>query len=175
MTNYAFLGLGTNLGDREVYLDKALQLIGTTTGRIDSFSGIYETEPWGFESTDNFLNMVVRIQTELNPSILLKQLQSIEDQLGRVRNEDRYSSRTIDIDILLYGNKVINKSGLSVPHPMISERRFVLVPLCDIAPDLIHPVLGRTFSQLLEACKDEKEVRRYGPLSFSPGRGNKAK
>ncbi|MDP4222862.1 MAG: 2-amino-4-hydroxy-6-hydroxymethyldihydropteridine diphosphokinase [Bacteroidota bacterium] len=175
MTDYAFLGLGTNLGDREEFLHKALDLIGRSAGRIDSLSDIYETEPWGFQSENNFLNMVIRIRTKLGPSALLQRLQSIEDQLGRDRDRDSksYISRTIDIDILLLGNKVINKADLIIPHPMIGDRKFVLVPLCDIAPNLIHPVLNKTFAELLEECKDEREVKRYSPLSFSPGGGKK--
>jgi 2-amino-4-hydroxy-6-hydroxymethyldihydropteridine diphosphokinase len=161
MTDYAFIGLGTNLGDREEFLHKALDLIDRSAGRIDSLSGIYETEPWGFQSENNFLNMVIRIRTELGPSALLKQLQSIEDQLGRVRDRNRYIPRTIDIDILLLGNKVINKADLIIPHPMIRDRKFMLVPLCDIAADMIHPVLNKTFAELLEECKDEREVKRY--------------
>ena len=156
MTSYAFLGLGTNLGDRETWLNKALELISGPVGPVTACSGIYETEPWGFESRNNFLNMVIKVQTDLKPSDLLEKLSIIENQLGRKKSGRKYISRTIDIDILLYGNRVIDKSGLKIPHPLMQDRRFVLVPLCDIAPELIHPVLNKTFAALLKDCSDER-------------------
>ncbi len=173
MTNYVFLGLGTNLGDREAYLNKGLELISKFIGRIESFSGIYETEPWGFHSENNFLNMVIKIHTDLKPAVLMKKLLSLEEQLGRIRDTREYKSRTIDIDILLYSNLVINKSDLIVPHPLMQDRKFVLVPFCDIAPKMIHPVLNKPFVELLKECKDQREVKKYHPLSFPP-RGEKS-
>lgn len=160
MTNFVFLGLGSNLGDREDYLRKAIDLIKEDIGDIDSFSGIYETEPWGFRSENNFLNIVIRIQTSLPPVDLLKQLMKIEDMLGRERSSHRFTSRTIDIDILLYGNLIINLPELIIPHPMMHERKFVLEPFCDISPETIHPVLKKPFSSLLKECKDRREVKR---------------
>ena len=160
MTNYVFLGLGTNLGDREANLNKALEFIGKSIGRVDSRSGIYETEPWGFQSENNFLNMVIKVHTKLKPTDLIKKLILIEDQLGRIRDSRKYISRTIDIDILLYANVVIDKSNLTIPHPLIQDRKFVLVPLCDIAPEMIHPVLNKTFAVLLKECKDDREVKK---------------
>jgi len=168
MVKTAFLGLGTNLGAREENLQKAIENINTLAGEVISFSQIYETEPWGFRSEDHFFNMVIQIRTNLKPVDLLKHLLKIEIQLGRVRGTEKYSSRIIDIDILLYENEIINKPYLKVPHPMIQERKFVLVPLCDIAPEKIHPVLKKTFAVLLEECDDESIVTRRGPLSFSP-------
>jgi 2-amino-4-hydroxy-6-hydroxymethyldihydropteridine diphosphokinase len=170
MTSYAFLGLGTNLGDREANLNKAIELISSTVGKIDSFSDVYETEPWGFQSENKFLNMVIRTRTDLKPPTLLISLLNIEDQLGRIRVRDQYASRTMDIDILLYNNKIINKPGLVIPHPMIRDRKFVLVPLCDIAPEMIHPVLKKTFTTLLQECTDEHKVRRVNSLSFPGGK-----
>jgi len=160
MTNYVFLGLGTNLGDREANLNKALELISKSVGRIDTCSGIYETEPWGFQSENNFLNMVIKVHTKLKPTDLIKKIILIEDHLGRIRDSRKYISRTIDIDILLYANIVIDKSNLTIPHPLIQDRRFVLVPLCDIAPEMIHPVLSKTFAALLKECKDDREVKK---------------
>lgn len=155
-----FLGLGSNQGDRRKNILGAIDLIGAFIGEVISQSYIYETEPWNLESSDEFLNIVIKVLTELKPMDLLKKTRGIEDMLGRTRNEIRYSSRTIDIDILLYNSKILNKRILKVPHPMIPQRRFVLVPLCDIEPDGIHPVLNKTFSELLKECNDQKKVRK---------------
>ena len=160
MTSYIFLGLGTNLGDREANLIKAQELIRKSVGLIDSCSGIYETEPWGFQSENNFLNMVIKVHTSLKPADLIKEIQVIEGQLGRIRESRQYASRTIDIDILLYRNLVIDNPDLVIPHPLIQDRKFVLVPLCEIAPAMIHPVLSKTFASLLKECKDERNVKK---------------
>jgi 2-amino-4-hydroxy-6-hydroxymethyldihydropteridine diphosphokinase len=174
MAKAAYLGLGTNLGDREENLKKAIENIIMSAGEVISLSGIYVTEPWGFRSEDHFLNMVIRIKTSLKPIDLLKRLLKIEMQMGRVRGSEKYSSRIIDIDILLYENETINKPYLKIPHPRIQERKFVLVPLCDIAAEKIHPVLKKTFKILLEECNDESIVKRINPLSFSPKGGKKS-
>jgi 2-amino-4-hydroxy-6-hydroxymethyldihydropteridine diphosphokinase len=128
---------------------------------VTSFSHIYETEPWGFESENTFLNIVLKVQTELKPVALLRKIHGIENQLGRVRNDTQYSSRIVDIDILFYNNIIINRKNMQIPHPRVSERRFVLVPLCEIEPDGIHPVLGKSFSNMLDECRDDKKVREY--------------
>jgi len=161
MEKEAFIGLGTNLGNREENLRKAIDKINMQAGEVVSSSSIYETEPWGFSSKDHFLNMVIGIKTSLKPVDLLKQLLKIEMEAGRVRGTERYSSRIIDIDLLLYGNEIINKPYLKVPHPLIQERNFVLVPLCDIAAEMIHPVLKKTFAALLEECRDESDVKKF--------------
>jgi len=161
MTNYIFLGLGTNLGDREDYLGKAIELIEKKIGMISSRSKIYETEPWGFRSENFFLNMVIKAHTSLKPSDLINKIRKIEDQLGRIRDNNQYISRTIDIDILLYGNLVINRPDLKIPHPLIQDRKFVLVPLCDIAPKMIHPILSKAFADLLHGCEDKREVKEF--------------
>lgn len=168
MTNYVFLGLGSNLGDREAYLGKALELVTRFVGRITAFSGIYETEPWGFESENNFLNMVIQVYTDLKPDDLMKKILTIEGKLGRIRDKNHYISRTIDIDILLYSNRVIDKDGLRIPHPLMQDRKFVLVPLCEIAPKMIHPVLSKTFCGLLSECRDDRDVKKIHPFSFPP-------
>lgn len=161
MGKIIFLGLGSNLGDREGNLNKAIKMIKDLAGEVILFSGIYETEPWGFQTEDKFLNMVIGIRTSLKPQMLLKRLMTIEAHLGRSRNKEGYSSRTIDIDILLYGDLVIEKPDLVIPHPLIRERRFVLIPLCDIASDMIHPVYKKTFAALLRECKDDLKVNLY--------------
>ena len=172
MADYVFLGLGSNLADREAWLDMALEKITESVGPVSACSGIYETEPWGFESEDSFLNMVVQVHTDLNPAELLKKLTIIEKQLGRTRAGKKYSSRTIDIDILLFGERVIDRSGLKIPHPLMHERKFVLVPLCDLAPELVHPVLNKTFAELLKECRDDSNVKKINPPFFFP-RGGK--
>jgi 2-amino-4-hydroxy-6-hydroxymethyldihydropteridine diphosphokinase len=172
MANYVFLGLGSNLGERKALLDKALELISESVGRVSAISGIYETQPWGFKTGTDFLNMVVQVHTDLNPAELLTKLALIENQLGRKRSNRNYVSRTIDIDILLYGKKVINRPDLKIPHPLIQERRFVLVPLCDLAPEIVHPVINKTFAELLRECRDDRNVKKMTPPFFPP-RGGK--
>ena len=155
-----YLGIGTNLGNREENLKQAVAKIEEYVGPVLKSSSIYETAPWGFQSEDKFLNMVVIVETALTPSGLLGRLLMIESLLGRVRGEKRYSSRLIDIDILLYENLVVDELSLKIPHPLLQDRKFVLVPLCEIAADLIHPVLKKSMTELLEICGDKSEVRK---------------
>jgi 2-amino-4-hydroxy-6-hydroxymethyldihydropteridine diphosphokinase len=159
--NIVFLGIGANLGDRSSTLKNAISGIEEHIGPVLKSSSIYETDPWGFENANKFLNMVVEVDTKLSPSGLLMAILMIESHLGRIRNEKQYSSRVIDIDILLYNEMVINKNNLKVPHPLMHERKFVLAPLCEIAPDMVHPVLKKSYSELLTLCKDKNEVKLY--------------
>ncbi len=163
----AFLGIGTNLGNKESNLDHAIEKIEEYIGRILKSSSIYETEPWGFQAKNEFLNMAVMVETELVPSELLKKVLNIELLLGRIRGKKHYSfsysSRLIDIDILLYENIIIDEPDLKIPHPLMHHRKFVLVPLCDIAPEMIHPVLKKSFRLLLENCEDPGEVKKFKP------------
>jgi len=155
-----YILLGGNLGDKQKVFSEARALLREQVGIITALSVVYETEPWGFESSDYFWNQVIEIVTGLSAAEVLLQTQQIELQLGRIRKEVQYNSRIIDIDILFYGDQVINSDDLIVPHPRIHERKFVLVPLHEIAPDLMHPVFHKTIRQLLEECPD--------PLKVSP-------
>ena len=156
-----YLGIGTNLGNRENNLNEALALVNEHIGPVRRSSAVYETEPWGFRSENYFLNMVVEIETKLRPSGLLGRILMAEAHMGRLRNEKEYSSRLIDIDILLYGNRVFEQKSLVIPHPRLHKRKFVLVPLCDLVPDLVHPVLGITVKALLKECPDKSKVRKF--------------
>jgi 2-amino-4-hydroxy-6-hydroxymethyldihydropteridine diphosphokinase len=156
-----FLGIGTNLGERETNLKEAVTAIGKNIGTVLKCSSLYETEPWGFKSENQFLNIVVEAETKLTPSGVLGAILMIEALLGRTRSEKQYSSRLIDIDILLYEDIVIDEVSLKIPHPLMHERRFVLVPLCEIAAEVVHPVLNRTIASLLEICEDRSYVKKY--------------
>jgi 2-amino-4-hydroxy-6-hydroxymethyldihydropteridine diphosphokinase len=147
-----YLGLGSNMGDRKEFLKRSIVLLSEECGEIVCESSVYETAPVGFAGDNNFLNKVILIETEHGPRELMKRLLSIERELGRVRDGSGYSSRTIDIDILLYGDEVIDEKNIKVPHPRMHERKFVLQPLHEIAPGLIHPVLNKSIKELLKFC-----------------------
>lgn len=147
-----YLSLGTNLGDRQSNLETARTLIGQTIGTVQATSGVMETEPWGFDSPNSFLNMALAVNTELSPMEALKATQTIEKEMGR-RNKSRnshYSDRIIDIDLIMYDNQVTDLPRLKIPHPLMHLRRFVLEPLSEIAPELVHPILHKTVTEMLE-------------------------
>ena len=156
-----FLGIGTNLGNRENNLEQAVAGIEKFPGRLLQSSSLYETEPWGFQSEEKFLNMVVKIETNLTPVALLEKIISLESMLGRVRGTERYISRLIDIDILFYDDLIVDEAYLKIPHPLLHKRKFVLIPLCEMEPGKIHPVLGKTLGELLEMCEDKGLVKKY--------------
>jgi 2-amino-4-hydroxy-6-hydroxymethyldihydropteridine diphosphokinase len=160
-----FLGIGSNLANRQHNLEQAVAGINEVIGHVLQVSSMYETEPWGFQSAEKFLNMVVKSETDLKPLEVLEKIFMIESLLGRVRGPERYSSRLIDIDILLYENLIIEEINLKVPHPLMQERKFVLIPLCEIAPKWIHPLLGKSIEELLESCVDRSEVKKFCPPS----------
>ncbi len=155
----AYLSLGSNLGDRKGNLARALNLLSQQVV-VDKVSSIYETEPVGYRDQPLFLNIVCRISTRLSPARLLQLAKQIEAKLGRT-NSFRNAPRTIDIDILFYGNKVLNSEGLTIPHTRLTERAFVLVPLAEIAPDLIHPVSGRRVKELLDDLGKAAGVNKW--------------
>ena len=144
-----FLALGSNLGDREKNLESAMAALESAGVGIVQQSAVYETEPQDFKDQPWFLNMALEVETACFPIQLLQVLQRIEREMGRVRGRDAVPKgpRTIDLDILLYGKAVLDVPLLTIPHPRMSERRFVLEPLLEIAPDLRHPVTGRSFSR----------------------------
>ena len=158
-----FVLLGSNLGDRELLVNQASKMIGERCGKIVDKSRLYESEPWGFKSEHWFLNQVVKIETALSPDDLMKELLEIEKELGRDRSvpHEGYVSRPMDLDILYFGNEIIDTQMVKAPHPRLHERRFTLLPLCDVAPDFVHPVMKKTNLQLLDECQDAGKVNIY--------------
>ena len=145
-----YLALGSNQGNRQALLHQAIDAIDRSLGRVDSISSFMETEPWGFTSPHPFLNAALCLSTELTPLELLDATQAIERELGRQQKSDQagYTDRPIDIDLLFYEDLVIESPRLTLPHPLLHRRAFVLDPLREIAPDLTHPILGKTLTEL---------------------------
>ncbi|HEY4786324.1 MAG TPA: 2-amino-4-hydroxy-6-hydroxymethyldihydropteridine diphosphokinase [Bacteroidales bacterium] len=159
MDTSVILILGSNLGDRFKYLQEARLHIDETIGSPIIISSIYETEPWGFTHENLFLNQVIQVNTALGPFEVLDKIQKIETKLGRERGNERYTARTIDIDILFYDDLIINTPKLTIPHIEMSGRRFVLEPLAEIVPMMVHPVYLKTVRELLTECEDRCKVR----------------
>lgn len=150
-----YLGLGSNLGDKERNLSDAIYRIEKRIGRVVSSSAFYETAPWGFDSPNSFLNAAVCVETLLTCADVLAETQLIEKELGRTAKSATatYEDRLVDIDILLYGDYCIREEGLQIPHPLMAERRFVLEPLSEIAPEVLHPVLKKSIKELFAQIK----------------------
>ena len=154
----AYLSLGSNMGDRQRNLERAIDLLSQRL-KVTSVSSIYDTEPVGGINQPRFLNLVCQVNTRLAPEALLALAKGIESKLGRIGKSG--APRPIDIDILFYGDQVMNMPGLAIPHPRLAERAFVLVPLAEIAPDFSHPVSGKTVSKLLTEVTETQDVLRW--------------
>jgi len=160
--NVAFLCLGGNIGNREFTLKKAVEKINHEIGKVISQSNYYETEAWGVENQDKYLNQCICIETLLTSRQVLKKSLEIELSLGRKRNhKETYEPRTIDIDMLFYNSDFIQTKELTIPHPRLQLRKFVLIPLNEIAPTFLHPTLNKTIQTLLMECDDSCEVLLY--------------
>ena len=158
----AFVSLGSNLGDRELALRRAREALAATPGiELVAISAIYETDPIGPPPQGPYLNAAARIRTSLSPRALLDRLLEIENEAGRIRTSERNTARSLDLDLLLYGALCLEEPGLSIPHPRMHERAFVLEPLCEIAGARAHPALGLTIAELAARVRDPKAVRRY--------------
>ena len=154
MRSIVYLGLGSNLGNRRWNIESALALIAERVGEIHTLSDYYETQPWGYDSKEIYLNVTIKVETELKPAELLTVTQKIEQVIGRMGKtvDNKYRDRVLDIDILLYNDLVIQAPALTIPHPLMHQRAFVLQPLSEIAPHAIHPTLKRTIIELLRSC-----------------------
>lgn len=161
--NDVFLSLGANIGDRVSSLNNAIELLETRCGNIVQKSHIYESEAWGFKSKNLFLNMCIEINSKLSISAFAAEIQIIEKILGRIKKHENniYSDRLIDIDIIFFDSEIINSPNLTIPHPRMHKRRFVLVPLAEIAAEKIHPVFKKTTSELLRECSDVSKLNVY--------------
>jgi 2-amino-4-hydroxy-6-hydroxymethyldihydropteridine diphosphokinase len=167
MTKEIYLSLGSNLGNRAHQLEEAIRQIAEQVGTLEKISGIYESESWGFHSDKRFCNCCISVHTALEPLQVLDAILRIEKGMGRERIIPKregggYEDRIIDIDLLFYGKLCYEHTQLVLPHPAMADRRFVLLPLYEIAPGLIHPVLGIPVSQMVEQCQDPGEVWSYG-------------
>ncbi|MBX3027618.1 2-amino-4-hydroxy-6-hydroxymethyldihydropteridine diphosphokinase [bacterium] len=164
MPHRVFVGIGSNLGERRSNCREARQRIAQLPKtRVVKESSLYESEPHG-NATTWFANSVVELETELNSAELLKKLLAIEEEMGRKRVKGKkWGSRIIDLDILFFDNEIVNKRNLKIPHPRLQERRFVLLPLSELAPQLIHPLLNASVSELLATVKDAKKIQMMGP------------
>lgn len=158
--NEVYLQLGSNIGDRLANLDQSIKIITERIGNVLEKSSVYESTPWGVENQRNFLNQVIFVKSNFDPYTILDLVLQIEKDMGRIRIE-KWGERIIDIDILFIDDLIIESENLCIPHEFIAKRKFVLQPICEIAPGFIHPRLNKTISQLLEECIDDEKVNVY--------------
>lgn len=159
----AHLSIGSNIGERKYYLEEALMAVEVKIGHIVSKSFIYESQSWGYQG-QNFLNMVIKVETTLAPSEILKAIHQIESGFGRVKVTGIYTDRPIDLDIIFYEDIIINIENLIIPHPKMQNRLFVLIPLFDIDPEYIHPVFNKNIRQLRDKCMDKGWIKLYDEI-----------
>ncbi len=152
-----YLSIGTNLGDRQSNLKTAVTLIGQRIGTVQAVSKVVETEPWGFQSPNAFLNQALQVTTDMNPVDALKATQAIESEMGRTSksHNSMYADRLIDIDLIFFDDQVIELPGLKIPHPLMHKRQFVLEPLSEIAPEIVHPLLHKTVREMFEEIRQQ--------------------
>ncbi len=167
--NKVFLLLGGNQGNVSETFALARQQIMERVGTVILASSLYQSEPWGFEADSHFLNQVLLAETMLAPAELLQTLLEIETSLGRTRLAGVMESRSIDIDILFFNQQVIINPGLEIPHPRLHLRRFTLLPLAEIAPEMVHPLMGKTISEILLSCNDTLAVQKVNPAVDQAG------
>jgi len=161
-----YLGIGGNIGNKQKNFQEVYKAIKNKLGNIENSSSIYETPPWGFHSSHKFWNSVIEVLTSLSPEEVITEIHSIEKQFGRKHGVTKYSSREMDIDILYYDDNYMETDSLIIPHPSIQLRKFVLVPLCEIAANLRHPLLRLTSIEMLENCKDISIIKKLKRLSI---------
>jgi len=158
--NIVFLQLGSNLGNRESLLQDAISAIEERVGKVVEKSKVYESAPWRVEGQENYLNQILKVKTEISADDVLSTILDVEKELGRIRLE-KWGERLIDIDIIFYNDSIIETAELCVPHKHMHERMFVLTPLHNIAPDMVHPKYNKTVDELLQICTDTELVKEY--------------
>ena len=164
MISQVFIALGSNQGDQDLHLLRAVAEIGKLPGtRITALSGFYETTAVGTIDQPDFLNAVVKLETALSPRQMLSELQRIEREVFKRVRTVRWGPRPMDLDILFYNGLTLSEEDLTIPHPRLHERRFVLQPLAEIAPDFVHPLMGKSMAELLAACSDTGRVTAMNP------------
>jgi dihydroneopterin aldolase/2-amino-4-hydroxy-6-hydroxymethyldihydropteridine diphosphokinase len=166
MSTIAFIGIGSNVGDKTANCQTAIEYLAEA-GRIIEVSSFYYTEPVGYKEQEDFINAAATLETNCSPAELLAICHAIEDRLGR-RRTVRWGPRTVDLDILLYGDLVVSRPDLVIPHPLMAMRKFVLAPLVEIAPEVMHPLLNKTMLQLLSDLQNSHTVMKCKPGNKAP-------
>lgn len=154
-----YFSIGSNKGNRSGLINEAIDNIDLIIGKVILKSSIYETKSWGFNS-NNFYNICLLVESKLSPELILNKTLTIEKEMGRLKKTDQYSDRFIDIDILFFDNMIVNSKTLNIPHPRIQLRKFVLTPMLELTPDLIHPILNKSIRQLEIECVDKDQPKK---------------